>query len=83
VVPIHLLNHTLFPQVFLYIREKRVVGCIVAEVIQSAYRMLESDTGLDICSQESYPAKCGISRIWVHRHYRRNHIATKMLDTVR
>ncbi|KAF9990820.1 N-acetyltransferase esco2 [Mortierella antarctica] len=35
------------------------------------------------CSTVPQPAICGINRIWVSRHYRRQRIASRMLDAVR
>lgn len=74
-----------------------VVGCIVAETIRQAYRVLEQpDRAKDMtkddfmerhrawcCSTVPEPALCGISRIWVFSLARRKGIATRMLDTVR
>ncbi|XP_034018432.1 N-acetyltransferase ESCO2 [Thalassophryne amazonica] len=83
---------------YLFISSKRmVVGCLVAEPIRLAYRVLEhkdcntSATKEDFierqrawcCSTTPEPALCGISRIWVFSLARRQGIATRMLDTVR
>uniref|UniRef100_A0A4W6DEI3 Establishment of sister chromatid cohesion N-acetyltransferase 2 n=1 Tax=Lates calcarifer TaxID=8187 RepID=A0A4W6DEI3_LATCA len=74
-----------------------VVGCLVAEPIRQAYRVLEQpDRQKDMtkddfmerhrawcCSTVPEQALCGISRIWVFSLARRQGIATRMLDTVR
>ncbi|XP_054474194.1 N-acetyltransferase ESCO2 [Anoplopoma fimbria] len=77
--------------------ERMVVGCLVAESIRQAYRVLEQpDQHKDMtkddfmerhrawcCSTVPQQALCGISRIWVFSLARRQGIATRMLDTVR
>ncbi|XP_068610188.1 N-acetyltransferase ESCO2 [Brachionichthys hirsutus] len=77
--------------------ERMVVGCLVAEPISQAYRVLEQpdrdeDTTKDdvlerhrawCCSTVPERALCGISRIWVFCLARRQNIATRMLDTLR
>ncbi|XP_016889122.1 N-acetyltransferase ESCO2 isoform X3 [Cynoglossus semilaevis] len=77
--------------------DRMVVGCLVAEHIRQAYRVLEQqDQHKDMskedfmerhrawcCSTSPEPALCGISRIWVFSLARRQSIATRMLDTVR
>ncbi|KAM4521526.1 N-acetyltransferase ESCO2 [Odontesthes bonariensis] len=83
---------------YLFINTERlVVGCLVAEPIRQAYRVLEQpDQRKDMtkddfmerhrawcCSTVPEPALCGISRIWVFSLARRQGIASLMLDTVR
>uniref|UniRef100_A0A3Q4GMJ2 Establishment of sister chromatid cohesion N-acetyltransferase 2 n=1 Tax=Neolamprologus brichardi TaxID=32507 RepID=A0A3Q4GMJ2_NEOBR len=83
---------------YLFINTERlVVGCLVAEPIRQAYRVLEQpDRHKDMtkddfmerhrawcCSTVPEQALCGISRIWVFSLARRQGIATRMLDTVR
>ncbi|KAM9840292.1 N-acetyltransferase ESCO2 [Aulostomus maculatus] len=83
---------------YLFINSERmVVGCLVAESIRQAYRVLEQpDQHKDMtrddfmerhrawcCSTVPEPALCGVSRIWVFSLARRHGIATRMLDTVR
>jgi len=76
-----------------------VIGCAIAESIESAYKVLpksvtSSEVTLElptlaqsdkciIKSSEPQPALIGISRIWVHHQYRRQRIATTLLDTIR
>lgn len=83
---------------YLFINTERlVVGCLVAEPIRQAYRVLEQpDRQKDMrkddfmerhrawcCSTVPEQALCGVSRIWVFSLARRQSIATRMLDTVR
>nr|XP_044987710.1 N-acetyltransferase ESCO2 isoform X1 [Jaculus jaculus] len=80
---------------FLFISdEKRVVGCLIAEPIKQAFRVLsepaapESSSSKECsrawqCSDVPEPAICGISRIWVFRLKRRKRIARRLVDTVR
>ncbi|XP_068198949.1 N-acetyltransferase ESCO2 isoform X2 [Antennarius striatus] len=77
--------------------ERMVVGCLIAEPISQAYRVLEQpDQEKDMkkddfmerhrawcCSTVPEQALCGISRIWVFSLARRQNIATRMLDTLR
>ncbi|XP_051581095.1 N-acetyltransferase ESCO2-like [Myxocyprinus asiaticus] len=78
-------------------RVRMVVGCVVAENIRQAFRVLEHPEKPKDMSKEDFmehhrawccstvPEKaiCGISRIWVFSLMRRKGIATRMLDTVR
>ncbi|XP_019963833.2 N-acetyltransferase ESCO2 [Paralichthys olivaceus] len=83
---------------YLFINSERmVVGCLIAEPIRKAYRVLEQpDRQKDMtkddfmerhrawcCSTVPEQALCGISRIWVFSLARRQGVATRMLDTVR
>lgn len=68
---------------YLYITNKQIVGCLVAEPISTAYKMLESEGEIDMCSRESFPVKCGISRIWVKKECRRGKIATALVNCLR
>ncbi|KAM9240312.1 N-acetyltransferase ESCO2 [Leptosomus discolor] len=77
--------------------EKMIVGCLVAESIKQAFRVLSepgavpSSPGQDAlqhhrawrCSAEPEPAVCGVSRIWVFGLRRRKGIARRMVDVVR
>ncbi|KAM8832516.1 N-acetyltransferase ESCO2 [Spinachia spinachia] len=77
--------------------ERMVVGCLVAESIRQAHRVLEQpDQPKDMtkddfmerhrawcCDTVPEQALCGISRIWVFSLARRQGIGTRMLDTVR
>ncbi|XP_060027807.1 N-acetyltransferase ESCO2 [Erinaceus europaeus] len=80
---------------FLFISdEKKVVGCLIAEPIKQAFRVLSEQSSLESlnskechrawqCSNVPEPAVCGISRIWVFRLKRRKRIARRLVDTVR
>ncbi|XP_047406266.1 N-acetyltransferase ESCO2 isoform X2 [Sciurus carolinensis] len=80
---------------FLFISdEKKVVGCLIAEPIKQAFRLLSESSGPESssskecprawqCSNVPEPAVCGISRIWVFRLQRRKRIARRLVDTVR
>ncbi|KAM6138280.1 N-acetyltransferase ESCO2 [Phoenicopterus ruber ruber] len=76
--------------------EKMIVGCLVAESIKQAFRVLSEpgaapSPGRDAlqhhrawrCSAEPQPAVCGVSRIWVFGLRRRKGIARRMVDVVR
>nr|CAD7433492.1 unnamed protein product [Timema monikensis] len=69
-------------KVYLYIEDRQVVGCLVAEHVTEAHRLLSS-AGLDTCSEEMYPVKCGISRIWTLINCRRRGIATRLVNCMR
>ncbi|KAI4469033.1 n-acetyltransferase eco [Holotrichia oblita] len=69
--------------VFLYIKNKTIAGCVVAEPKTEAYKILSSFEEIDVCSRETYPIKCGISRIWVSQNNRRNGIANALMECVR
>ncbi|XP_016393100.1 N-acetyltransferase ESCO2-like [Sinocyclocheilus rhinocerous] len=83
---------------YLFINSDRmVVGCLVAENIRQAFRVLEQQEKPKDMSKEDFmehhrawccstvPEKaiCGVSRIWVFSLMRRKGIATRLLDTVR
>nr|XP_043872302.1 N-acetyltransferase ESCO2 [Solea senegalensis] len=92
------LSRPLQAKTYLFINtERMVVGCLVAEPIRQAFRVLDQPDGHKdmtkddfmerhrawCCSTVPEPAVCGISRIWVFSLARRRGIATRMLDTVR
>ncbi|XP_032663897.1 N-acetyltransferase ESCO2 [Odontomachus brunneus] len=70
-------------KVFLYIREKNVLGVLVAEHIKTAHRMIPELIELDCCTAESTPTKCGINVVWTAMSHRRQGIATKLVNTLR
>ncbi|NXC18894.1 ESCO2 acetyltransferase, partial [Corythaeola cristata] len=76
--------------------EKMIVGCLVAESIKQAFRVLSEPGAVPSPSQEALqhhrawrcatepePAVCGVSRIWVFGLRRRKGIARRMVDVVR
>ncbi|NXV23109.1 ESCO2 acetyltransferase, partial [Cepphus grylle] len=86
-------------KIYLFVsNEKMIVGCLVAESIKQAFRVL-SEPGAALsperdqdvlqhqrawrCSTEPEPAICGISRIWVFGPRRGKGIARRMVDVVR
>ncbi|NXN64202.1 ESCO2 acetyltransferase, partial [Himantopus himantopus] len=84
-------------KIYLFVSTKKmIVGCLVAESIKKAFRVL-SEPGATLspgqdalqqhrawrCSTEPEPAVCGISRIWVFGPRRGKGIARRMVDVVR
>ncbi|KAG7249445.1 hypothetical protein CRUP_024046 [Coryphaenoides rupestris] len=77
--------------------ERMVVGCLIAENIRQAFRVLllpEAPKDMNredfmehhrawCCATSPENALCGVSRIWVFSLARRKAIATRLLDTVR
>ncbi|RWS03971.1 N-acetyltransferase ESCO2-like protein [Dinothrombium tinctorium] len=59
----------------------RIAGFVAAEGIQEASQLVAEDSMT--VSTESVPATCGVSRLWVHPNYRRQGIATVLLDVLR
>ncbi|XP_030902548.2 N-acetyltransferase ESCO2 isoform X2 [Melopsittacus undulatus] len=85
-------------KIYLFVaNEKMVVGCLVAESIKQAFRVLcepesvPGSLGQDTlqtqrawrCSTEPEPAICGVSRIWVFGPRRGKGIARRMVDVMR
>ncbi|NXL39053.1 ESCO2 acetyltransferase, partial [Glaucidium brasilianum] len=81
-------------KIYLFVsNEKMIVGCLVAESIKQAFRVLSEPVaaGQDLlqhqrawcCSTEPEPAVCGVSRIWVLGPRRGKGIARRMVDVVR
>ncbi|XP_052902975.1 N-acetyltransferase eco [Anopheles moucheti] len=73
--------------VYLAIARSTVLGICVVQPLQYANRMicLEGLHGvpIDCYSSEFYPARCGISRLWVAPKYRRHGIGRKLMDAIR
>ncbi|XP_050178123.1 N-acetyltransferase ESCO2 isoform X2 [Myiozetetes cayanensis] len=81
---------------YLFVSGGTIVGCLLAEPITQAFRVL-CDAGRSRCSRAPSPppgrawrcsaraerALCGVSRIWVLGARRRGGIATRMLDVLR
>ena len=70
-------------QIYLYIRNKAIIGVLVAEHITTAHRMIPELLELDCCTAENSPAKCGINVVWTDLNHRRQGIATKLIDILR
>uniref|UniRef100_A0A182S084 N-acetyltransferase domain-containing protein n=1 Tax=Anopheles funestus TaxID=62324 RepID=A0A182S084_ANOFN len=73
--------------VYLAVARSTVLGICVVQPLQYANRIfcLEGLHGvpIDCYSSEFYPAKCGISRLWVAPKYRRKGIGRKLLSSIR
>uniref|UniRef100_K7GHX7 Establishment of sister chromatid cohesion N-acetyltransferase 2 n=1 Tax=Pelodiscus sinensis TaxID=13735 RepID=K7GHX7_PELSI len=81
---------------FFVSNEKKIIGCLIAEQIKQAFRVLSEPNvpqspNRDIlqhhrawrCSAKPEAAICGVSRIWVFSLMRRRGIARRMVDVVR
>ncbi|XP_067874606.1 N-acetyltransferase ESCO2 [Heterodontus francisci] len=92
------LSHPGRSKTYMFIsNEKKIVGCLIAEHIQQAFRVLSESTDQKKsenqelfeyhrawrCCTIPEEAICGISRIWVFSLMRRKEIASRMVDTVR
>ncbi|NXA39946.1 ESCO2 acetyltransferase, partial [Eudromia elegans] len=94
------LNCPAKTKMYLFVsNEKMIVGCLVAESIKQAFRVLSEPgaaqaAGQDVlqqqqqqrawrCSAQPEPALCGVSRVWVFSLARRKGVARRMLDVVR
>ena len=70
-------------KVYLYVRDKVILGVLVAEHISTAHRMIPELLELNCCTAESTPAKCGINVVWTDMNHRKQGIATKLIDMLR
>uniref|UniRef100_A0A336KG68 CSON006352 protein n=1 Tax=Culicoides sonorensis TaxID=179676 RepID=A0A336KG68_CULSO len=68
--------------IYLACNSKEIMGVCVAQPLSEANKII-SDYGIDFCSSETYPVKCGISRIWVNAKHRRKGVATKLFEAVK
>ena len=59
----------------------RVAGFVAAEGIQVAHKLI-SENPLSHSTEEE-PASLGVARVWVHREFRRQRVATFLLETLR
>ncbi|XP_017091072.2 N-acetyltransferase eco [Drosophila bipectinata] len=66
---------------FLAVRKQQIVGFCLVQPLSQAHRFIHVD-GTDYFSEETYEAKCGVSRIWVSPLHRRCGIASKLLRAV-
>jgi GNAT superfamily N-acetyltransferase len=64
---------------YLFIRKRRVVGLVTAEVITSGYALQKN------FERSTHPCKAiiGIHHMWVHSKFRKQGIATRLIDAVR
>ncbi|OXU22225.1 hypothetical protein TSAR_007102 [Trichomalopsis sarcophagae] len=70
-------------KVYMYVRDKTILGVLVAEVVKSAFQMIPELIELNCCTTESKPVKCGVNVVWTAMSHRRQGIATKLVDTLR
>jgi len=75
-------------KVFLYVADKKVVGLLLAENIEKAYKIIpnndvEISGKVYCCSETPVPVWCGISRIWVLADFRRAKVASSLVDCMR
>ncbi|XP_078620170.1 uncharacterized protein LOC144887084 isoform X2 [Branchiostoma floridae x Branchiostoma japonicum] len=73
--------------------DKRVVGCVIAEEISKAYRVLPNESQSSpsspsplrawCCDTRPVSAVCGVSRVWTFRLWRKKKVATRLVDTLR
>ncbi|XP_052756306.1 N-acetyltransferase eco [Galleria mellonella] len=66
---------------YLYIENKQITGCLIVEPKTKAHKLIPGDP--DCCSEEEYPIKMGVSRIWTHPSRRRRGVAARLLDCAR
>lgn len=74
-------SHDMGYTAYLYVEKRQIIGCLIAERRKRANRLLPGE--VDCCSEEEYPVKCGISRLWTHISHRRRSIATRLLNSMR
>ena len=67
----------------MYIRDKTILGILVAEYVKSAFQMIPDLIELNCCTSETSPVKCGINVVWTAMSHRKQGIATKLVDTLR
>uniref|UniRef100_A0A2S2PM19 N-acetyltransferase eco n=2 Tax=Schizaphis graminum TaxID=13262 RepID=A0A2S2PM19_SCHGA len=71
-------------KVYLYIKKKQVIGCLVIDLVSRAYHNVETESeDMVVVSEESYPVKAGVNSIWIRWDCRRTGIATKLVDYFR
>ncbi|KAK9884026.1 hypothetical protein WA026_004960 [Henosepilachna vigintioctopunctata] len=70
-------------KVFLFILNKNIIGCLVAERKTRGFKVLNSQEEIDLCSTEEFAVECGVSRIWVAPQFRKKRVATKLMDALK
>ncbi|XP_055312083.1 N-acetyltransferase eco isoform X2 [Sitodiplosis mosellana] len=68
--------------VYFAIAKQQIVGVCVVQPLERAHR-LKHENGIDCYTTETYPVKCGISRVWIAPQYRRHGIAAKLITSMR
>lgn len=81
--------------VFMYVLDGKVVGLLLAEPIDEAFKVIPDSTSESVgsdsngrgklvcCSDEPQTVMYGVSRLWVRSGYRRSGLATKMVNAFR
>eukprot|EP01117_Protostelium_nocturnum_P000071 TRINITY_DN10160_c0_g1_i1.p1 TRINITY_DN10160_c0_g1~~TRINITY_DN10160_c0_g1_i1.p1 ORF type:complete len:482 (-),score=148.76 TRINITY_DN10160_c0_g1_i1:21-1466(-) len=62
---------------------KKMIGFISAKSISEGFPVIPASSSSLRCEKTSYPASCGISRVWVHPDKRRKGIATQLVEMAR
>ncbi|XP_046739461.1 uncharacterized protein LOC124407398 [Diprion similis] len=70
-------------KIYLYIREKEIIGVLVAEHVTTGYRVIPDLPNIDCCSLQSSAVKCGVKVVWTAASYQKQGIATKLVDVLR
>ncbi|XP_055628317.1 N-acetyltransferase eco [Toxorhynchites rutilus septentrionalis] len=72
--------------VYLAVARSMVLGACVVQPLQCANRLLTIEGiegSIDCCTTETYPVRCGISRIWISPRFRRHGIARTLLTVIK
>lgn len=69
--------------VYLAIAQNTVIGVCVGQHRTTAHRMIPTADASDLCTEEIFPVKCGISKIWVTAPYRRQNVAKYLINCLR
>lgn len=70
-------------RVYMYVRDKTILGVLVAEEAKSAFQMIPELFELNCCTAEATSVKCGVNVVWTVMSHRRQGIATKLVDILR
>jgi N-acetyltransferase len=65
---------------FFYTRKKRIIGLCTALPVRRGYILSSSNSDR---STRAHKAVIGIHQLWVHSNFRREGVATVLLDTIR
>lgn len=61
-----------------------IAGCLVAIPTSTGYKMLSVKAHeSDLCSERCFPVKCGIAQIWVSQNFRKQGIATALMNALK
>lgn len=67
---------------YIAVAEGTIKGICVVQSRSKAHRFIERENG-DFCSEETYPVKCGILKIWVVPSCRRSGVAGRLIHAIR